>query len=88
MGNSDHVVAIFIYCLSNSKGYTPFRRTAYENCCAHWDVLHDHLRDIPWEDIFKLDASVAATEFCGSVQVGIDVYIPHRKYQIKPYSSA
>ena len=45
------------------------------------------MRDIPWEDIFKLTASAAASEFCEWVQVGIDVYIPHRKYQVKPHSS-
>ena len=43
--------------------------------------------DIPWEDIFKFGASAAASEFCQWVQVGIDVYIPHRKYQVKPHSS-
>ena len=51
------------------------------------DGLLDHLRDISWEDIFKLSASAAASEFCKWVQVGIDVYIPHRKYQVKPHSS-
>ena len=45
------------------------------------------MRDIPWEDIFKLCPSTAATEFCEWVQVGSDVYIPHRKYQVKPNSS-
>ena len=55
--------------------------------CADWNGLHDHLRDVPWEDIFKLGASAAASEFCEWVQVGIDVYIPHRKYQVKPHSS-
>ena len=51
-----------------------------------WEILImlfglcDHLRDVPWEDIFKLSASAAASEFCECVQVGIDVYIPHRKY--------
>ena len=40
-----------------------------------------------WEDIFKLGASIAASEFCEWVQVGIDVYIPHCKYQVKPHSS-
>ena len=51
-----------------------------------WEILImlfglcDHLRDVPLEDIFKLSASAAASEFCGCVQVGIDVYIPHRKY--------
>ena len=42
--------------------------------------------DVPWEDIFKLSAS-AASEFCEWVQLGIDVYIPHIKYQVKPHSS-
>ena len=45
------------------------------------------MRDVPWEDILKLSASAAACEFCEWVQVGIDVYIPHRKYQVKPHSS-
>ena len=31
--------------------------------------------------------SVAASESCEWVQVGIDVYIPHCKYQVKPHSS-
>ena len=32
-------------------------------------------------------ASAAASEFCEWVQIEIDVYIPHRKYQVKPHSS-
>ena len=46
----------------------------------------DHLSDAPLEDIFKLGAS-AASEFCEWVRVEIDVYIPHRKYQVKSHSS-
>ena len=42
--------------------------------------------DDPWEVIFKLGASAAASEFCDWVQIEIDVYIPHRKYQVKPHS--
>ena len=45
------------------------------------------MRYIPWEDIFKFSASAAVSEFCKWVQVGIDVHIPHRKYQVKPHSS-
>ena len=41
----------------------------------------------PWEGIFKLGASAAACEFGEWVQVGIDLHIPHRKYQVKPHSS-
>ena len=43
------------------------------------------MRDLPWEDIFKLDASTAAHEFCEQVQVETDVY--HQTYQVKPHSS-
>ena len=60
---------------------------AYDYSHADWDGLCDHLRGVPWEDIFKLSASAAASEFCEWVQVGIDVYIPHCKYQVKPHLS-
>ena len=49
-------------------------------------MAYDYSR-ADWEDIFKLGASTAACEFSEWVQVGIDVYIPHRKYQVKPHSS-
>ena len=45
------------------------------------------MRDLSWEDIFKLGASAAASEFCKWFQVGIDAYIPYHKYQVKPHSS-
>ena len=60
---------------------------AYDYFWADWDGLCDHLRDILWEDIFKLSASAAASQFCEWVQVAIDVYIPHCKYEVKPHSS-
>ena len=49
--------------------------------------LCNHLKDVPWEDVFKLGASAAASKFSEWVQIGIDVYIPHRKYQVKSNSS-
>ena len=88
LGNSDHVVvSVSIDFPIDSKQDTPFHCVAYDYSHADWDGLHDHLRDVPWEDIFKLSASAVASEFCEWVQVGIDVYIPHRKYQVKPRSS-
>ena len=87
LGNSDHVVSVSIDFPTNSQQDAPFHRIAYDYSRADWDGLRDHLRDVPWEDIFKLGASAAASEFCEWVQVGIDVYIPHRKYQVKPHSS-
>ena len=87
LGNSDHVfVSISIDFPTNSQQDAPFHRIAYDYSCADWDGLSNHLRDVQWKDIFKLGASAAASEFCEWVQVGIDVYIPHRKYQIKPHS--
>ena len=81
LGSSDHVVAsVSIEFPINPKQDTPFHRVAYDYSRADWDGLRDNLRDVPWEDIFKLDASAAASEFCEWVQVGIDVYIPHCKY--------
>ena len=86
--NSDHVVvSVSIDFPSYSQWDAPFHRIAYDYSRTDWDSLCDHLRDVPWEDIFKLGASAAASEFCEWVQVGIDVYIPHRKYQVKPHSS-
>ena len=79
--NSDHVVvSVSIDFSINSKQDTAFHRVAYDYSCVDWDGLRGHLRDVPLEDIFKLSASAPASEFWEWVQVGIDVYIPHRKY--------
>ena len=43
------------------------------------------MRVVPWEQVFSTPA--ATSEFRECVQVGIDLYIPHRKYQVKPHSS-
>ena len=45
------------------------------------------MRYAPWEDVFKLSASAAASDRFVWVQIGLDVYIPYRKYQVKPHSS-
>ena len=80
LGNSDHVVvSVSIDFPSNSQQNVPFDCIPYDYSCADWDGLRDHLRYVPWEDIFKLDASAAASESCEWVQIEIDVYIPHRK---------
>ena len=88
LGNSDLVVvSVSIDFPTNSQWDALFHCIAYDYSRADWDGLHYHLRDVPWEDIFKLGVSAAASEFCEWVQVGIDVYIPHRKYQVKRHSS-
>ena len=80
LGNSDHVVvSVSIDFPTNSQQDAPFHRIAYEYSCADWDGLHDHLRDLPWENTFKLSVSAAASKFCQWVQVGINVYTPQSK---------
>ena len=57
LGNSDHaVVSVPIDFPINPKQDTPFHRVAYDYSRVDWDALPDHLRDVPWEDIFKLSA--------------------------------
>ena len=89
LGNSDHVVvSVSIDLPLNSQQSAPFHHIAYDYSRADWDDLHDYLRDVPWEDTFKLGVSAAASDFCEWIQVGIDAYVPHTKYQVKPHSSA
>ena len=64
MGNSDHIaVSVSIDFPSNSQRDAPFHHIAYDYSCADWGGLCDHLRDVPWEDIFQLGASAATSEF-------------------------
>ena len=84
--NSDHVVSISIDFLSNSHQDALFHLCiANDYSCADWYGLCDHLRDVPWEDIFKRTASAAASEIFKWLQVGIDVNIPHCKYQVRSH---
>ena len=62
LGNSD--ISVSIDFLSNSQWDASFHHIAYDYSHADWDSLCDHLREVPWEDIFKLSASAAASEFC------------------------
>ena len=81
------VVSFSIYFPTNSKQDASFNCIVFDHSLADWDGLHDHLRDVSWENIFKLSTSAADSEFYEWVEVGFDVYIPHRKCQVKPHSS-
>ena len=88
LGRSDHVVvSISIDFGTLSKKDSPFHRKAFDYSRADWDGFRDLLRDIPWDDIFKHGPSYAASEFAEWVQVGMDAYIPNRKYRVAPHSS-
>ena len=63
--NSDHiVVSVSTDFSSYSQRDAPFHCIAYDYSCADWDGLRDHLRYVPWDNIFKLSAFAAASEFC------------------------
>ena len=67
LGNSDHVVSVSIDFPSYSQRDALFHLIAYDYCHADLEGICDHLRDVPWEYIFKLSASAAAaaaSEFC------------------------
>ena len=65
LGNFDHVaVSVSIDILSNLNWDALFHHVAYNYSGADWDGLYDHLRDVPWEDIFKFSTSAVASEFC------------------------
>ena len=88
LGISNHVVvSVSIDFPSYAQHDALFHCIAYDYSRVDWDGLHDQLRHVPWEDIYKLSASAVASDFCEWAQVGVDVYIPHQKYQIKPHSS-
>ena len=80
--NSDHVVVSISIDFPSYLEQDTFHCITYDYFCADWDGLHDHLRDLPWKDIFKLSASAATSEICEWVQDEVDVYIPHQKYQV------
>ena len=86
--NSHHaIVAVSIDFPSNSRRDAPFHCIAHDCSRADFKGIRDYLRDVPWEEIFKLSGSFATCEFSEWAHVGTDVYIPHRKYQIKAHSS-
>ena len=55
LGNSHHVVVSVLIDFSiNLKRNALFHCIAYDCSLADWNGLHDHLRDVLKEDIFKL----------------------------------
>ena len=42
----------FYWLSINLKTRCLFHCIVYDYCCADWNSFHDHLRDLPWEDIF------------------------------------
>ena len=87
LGNSDLIVAsVSIDFPSNSQQDAPFHCIVYDYFCADWDSLCDHLRDAPWEDIFRLRLLLLLVYFVSGFRLEL-MHVPHLKYQVKPHSS-
>ena len=83
--NSNHVVvSVSINFSVNSKHDALFPQL--RQCICWWGWFLRLFEKCSMGGYLKFSASAAASELWGWVQVGIDVYIPHRKYQIKPHS--
>ena len=88
LGKSDHmVISVDVQFVFKSTNEHPYHRTVYSYRKADWDGFRGHLTGVSWLDIFKHDATYAAKEITEWVEIGIDCYIPHRKFQLKLHSS-
>lgn len=86
-GSSDHVVvSVAVNFMVKATHDAPFHRTVFSYDKADWDGFRDFIRDVPWASIFQKDPSLAASEFSNWIQAGIEAFIPHRKFQVKPHS--
>ena len=70
LGNSNHVVvSVSTNFLSYSQQGAPFHCIAYDYSHAVLDGLRDHLRDVPWEDIFRLALLLLLVNFVSGFQL-------------------
>ena len=77
LGNSDHVVvSVSIDFPSSSQQGSLFHCIGYDYSCTDWNGLFDHLRDVPCENLFKLSASAAASEFCDGFRLELEYISP------------
>ena len=88
LGNSDHLVVNVEINLSLSLANdSPHHRTLYSFDRTNWDDFRDFLRDLPLDHIFALNADECAREIVSWIQEGIQNFVPHRTYQVKPHSN-
>ena len=60
LGNFDCVVvSIYVDFAATSEKDAPYYHKAFDYRRVDWDDFHDHLRDVPWNDIYIYGASKA-----------------------------
>lgn len=88
LGSSDHlVVNVSIDLNTISANDSPYHRTLYSYNQGDWDSFRDLVRDLPLDDIFALNVNECAREVASWLQAGINAFVPHRTYQVKPHSN-
>ena len=64
LGSSDHVVvSVSVYFVVSSENDTPYHCRAFDYSKTDWNGFCDHLRDVPWNDIYRYGGSKGAFEF-------------------------
>ena len=83
LGTSDHLVtSVDFDFMVKSTNEHPYHHNVYSFNKADWDCFRDYLQDVPWLGIFRHNVNKAGKEISDWIQIGIDCFIPHRKYQL------
>jgi len=86
LGTSDHCVVSVASSTLFSRQSAPFHRTVYNYSKADWCGFRTFLSQVPWRSALKGNVNTAAQEVTEWIQIGMEVYIPSRRYQQKPHS--
>ena len=87
LGSSDHsVVSVKIKTKCYKSSDVPLHRTVYRYTMADWDSFRTFIADLPLSSMFKKDVSSIVSDLTEWLIVGIDHFIPAKKFQQKPNS--
>ena len=87
LGTSDHyVISVSVKLPTKSSSKTPFHCTAYRYLQADWNNFRSYLADSPIQNFFKFQLNKLVNLLSDWIRNGIDIFIPHRKFQQKPHS--
>ena len=80
----DHcLVSVDISFQSPVATAPPIHRTVYQYGKADWDGFRDFLNDALWSYVLSLDPNSTVAELNEWINVGIDVFILSKKFQLK-----
>ena len=87
LGTSDHcTISVSIELPVKASTEVPFHRTVYRYSQADWDNFRSYIADAPVKHFYKFRASKLASLISDWIRNGIDIFIPHKKFQQKPHS--